>query len=152
MELRTLRLRAPLEYARKVPYDWPASSPAEGWEDLATFPNAIVDSGKDGPIVVSPLPSPSFAGIARSPGDPFPAEAGERETVPPGVYCFAQRKGVPETAEAIRALIEEFARDAWWERERCKGPVYVRRVREDGALAVQVLRELDTPDGDGAAS
>jgi hypothetical protein len=46
----------------------------------------------------------------------------------------------PRDLEELRAGLEWFARESWWENAGARGPYLVRRVAEDGKLATQVIR------------
>lgn len=141
--LRILRLHAPLLYAparaggdgeRPFPR---RESPAEGDEEIALYgPDSLVrfDPG-DGPRILPSLPRPDASGSGPS-GTGGP----EQITLAPGAYGFLQGRASTE-AEWL-ALVEDFARQVWWERIECAGPVILRRVREDGAWAAQVWRRL----------
>lgn len=144
-ELKILRLHTPLRYAplragggRPFP---PGEAPAEGTEELALYnPGSVVRfDSRDGPRALSALPEPETAG--RAPSGSAPDTAGRVAlSLEPGAYGFLQ--GTASSEGDWLGLIEDFARQAWWERTECEGPYFLRRVREDGRWAAQVWRRL----------
>lgn len=152
-ELKILRLHAPLRYApagagggRPFP---PREAPPEGAEDLALYePGSVVRfDSLDGPRALPALPEPAASGRGPAPSGPEPSPGPSLE---PGAYGFLQ--GTASTEGDWLRLLEDFARQAWWERAECEGPYILRRVREDGRWAAQVWRKLAVGEsGSGSA-
>ena len=91
----------------------------------------------EGPRLRRPLPRPRYYGRRPAQG------SAETETVlAMGSYAFLQWR--PGDDEELADGLEWFARESWWERIGAKGPYILRRVREDGKLATQALRRLNT--------
>jgi hypothetical protein len=65
--------------------------------------------------------------------------AGPERLLPAGRYLFMQWR--PRDAAELAEGIEWFARECWWEGNRGRGPYFVRRIKEDGKLATQILRK-----------
>ena len=110
----------------------------EGEEELFLFDEEelIAFDPDEGPRLCRPLPRPSFYGRLSS-SDPPEAE-GTARALPAGTYVFSQWR--PRDKKELLDGIEWFAREAWWERAATKGPYILRRLREDGRLATQILR------------
>lgn len=143
MELYTLRLNRPLEYRALAP-----SSAAEILGRTAAAPDgdefvmaweavSPVNDGPDGPRVASPLPAPAACGALAAAAERESAGAGEGPKLEMGAYLFCQ--GRAEDEGGLAELLEWFARESWWTKERYRAPLYLRLVREDGKLAAQVL-------------
>ena len=148
LELRRLRLFAPLRYRRIRPSDaggFPFPSrlePRAGDEELALYApeSVILPTAEDGPHAASALPAPEV--LASSlPADCGPSGVKPEVELSPGVYGFLQ--GSASNEDELRALLDGFARQAWWERFEGQGPLIVRRVFEDGRWAVQVWRRAE---------
>jgi len=114
----------------------------EGEEELFLFDEAelVRFDPDDGPHLAAELPRPGFYGRSARPGTPACGTGTERRELPRGKYAFMQWRAADE-AELERGL-EWFARETWWERSETEGPYILRRIREDGKLATQVLRRL----------
>ncbi len=114
----------------------------EGEEELFLFDEAglVRFDPDDGPHLAAELPSPGFYGRCAPSGGPAGGAGPERRELPRGKYAFMQWRPA-ELAELERGL-EWFAREIWWERSETEGPYILRRIREDGKLATQVLRRL----------
>lgn len=143
MELYTLRLNRPLAYralgARSAAeLLLQAASASEGDEFIALWDGAaLISDGPDGPRVALPLPAPAACGaVATSAFGDIP-EAGEGQRLETDVYLFCQGRADGEAA--VAELLEWFARECWWRKERYESPIYLRLVREDGKTAAQVL-------------
>lgn len=148
LELRRLRLFAPLRYQSIRPSDaggFPFPSrpePRAGDEELALYEpeSVILPTTEDGPHAAPALPMPKV--LASN----LHADGGASDSKPdvelsPGVYGFLQ--GSASDEDELRALLDGFARQAWWERFEGQGPLIVRRVFEDGRWAVQVWRRAE---------
>lgn len=145
LNLLTLRLHAPLPFLglENPPIGAsallaPPEDLVEGMEELFVFAEEglVHFDPDDGPRLILPLALPRFHGhggrAMKSQGSPW--------AIPPGSYLFMQFRPRDE-AEFLEGL-EWFAREAWWGGERMQGPWLIRRLREDGGLATQVLRSL----------
>ena len=115
------------------------SDMAEGEEELFLFDeeDLIAFDPDDGPLLCRPLPRPSFYGRRASDGK----TAEQAASLGVGCYLFLQWR--PSDEDELLAGLEWFAKEAWWQRVATKGPYILRRLREDGALATQVLRRID---------
>jgi hypothetical protein len=137
---------------------------AEGEEELFVFDETqlVLFDLDEGPRVPRPLPLPGFYGRGGKgrasgflehgagrevaapsnagiiPGDPAPRPA--EYMIPPGRYLFLQFR--PADEEELAEGLEYFAREAWWTGAACVGPWMLRRLREDGRMASQILRRL----------
>jgi hypothetical protein len=113
------------------------SSLAEGEEELFLFDaeELVAFDPDEGPSLRRPLPRPAFYG--RRPRQPSPAEMLLKQ----GGYAFLQWR--PRDEAELEEGIEWFIREAWWQRVDASGPYILRRVREDGGLATQVLRRAE---------
>jgi hypothetical protein len=141
-ELRLLDLRSPLVYRELAPAPvFPCPGFADGEEELLAFDGALLvrEDPDDGPRVPALPPAAFRSG---------PGGAGAERGLPAGIYAFMQIKAESE-AELICGL-EAFARDAWWEALSLEGPYFVRRLGEDGKIAVQLLRRQLPPTGSKA--
>ncbi len=146
--LKVLRLAASLRYRELplpaspgFPFD-PSPRAADGEEELALFgfDSVVRRDPDDGPRAVETLPVPLALARGVSGGEsPSPAE--KELELGRGAYAFLQ--GRASTEEELVRLLEDFARQAWWERMDCRGPCVVRRVFEDGRWATQVWRRLE---------
>lgn len=145
LKLLNLRLHAPLPFmglenpplGAGALFALPADL-AEGAEELFVFPQEglISFDPDDGPRAAKTLPLPAFHGR----GGRGAAALGSPWSIPAGSYLFMQFRP-QEEAEFLEGL-EWFAREAWWEGQKSQGPWLVRRLREDGGLATQILRSL----------
>ena len=139
-ELLTLDLRAPLAFRgfEDPPFTGvPLEGPAEGGEELFLFDeDELVGFDPDaGPRLRLPLPRARYYGSR-------PAPDGAALDFRLGVATYAFLQWRPRDEEELEAGLEWFAREAWWGRYPARGPYILRRVREDGGLAVQALRRL----------
>jgi hypothetical protein len=159
-ELLTLDLRSPLAYSglENPPI---VGAPLSGTVLLPSAPGSLLELGlgadmgegdeelflfdeeelvgfdpDEGPSLRRPLPRPRFYGRR-----PAPAGAAPGAELAAGGYAFLQWR--PRDEEELLIGLEWFARQAWWERTAARGPYILRRVREDGRLATQVLRRLE---------
>lgn len=158
-ELLLLDLRAPLHYrgmenpplrglpsleeAKALLAGFPGldSAPGtEGEEELLVFEaEDLLDFDPDeGPRARSPLPALRFYGRNQR---LHPSESAENLSLESGRYLFLQVR-VEAEAELLET-IEWFAREAWWEGKKAQGPYFIRRLREDGATATQILRRAE---------
>lgn len=114
----------------------------EGEEELFLFDeDALIRfDPDDGPRLAAELPSPGFYGRSARQGGPSGRAAPERRELPRGKYAFMQWR--PARAAELSLGLEWFARETWWERSEAEGPYILRRIREDGKLATQVLRRI----------
>jgi hypothetical protein len=108
---------------------------AEGGEELFLFDEEelVAFDPDEGPTIRRPLPRPRFYGQRGAVG-------GMLGVLVAGAYAFAQWR--PRDEEELIEGLEWFARESWWERTAARGPYMLRRVREDGKLATQVLRRI----------
>jgi len=139
MTLLTLDLRSEIFY---LGLDHPPPAKlgediAEGEEELFLFDEAelIAFDPDDGPTLRRPLPKPRFYGRRRSASVERPGRS-----LAAGTYAFLQWR--PSGEEGLLEGLEWFARESWWESRDLSGPYILRRVREDGRLATQVLRKM----------
>jgi hypothetical protein len=164
-ELLTLDLRSPLEYRglENPPlsgaplsgsFPMPVAEDAllelrlgcdmtEGEEEVFLFDEEdLVDFDPDeGPKLRRPLPGPRFYGRRPAPGkDLVGGAALPAAKLEGGNYSFLQWR--PRDESELAEGLEWFARESWWERSGARGPYILRRVREDGKLATQVLRRI----------
>lgn len=143
MELYTLRLNRPLTYRALGPRSASellslAAAAADGDEFIALWDGAaLITDGPDGPRVALPFPDPSASGAAATAALGDMPEAGDGPRLKADAYLFCQGRAGDEAA--VAALLEWFARESWWAKERYEGPIYLRLVREDGKTAAQVL-------------
>lgn len=143
MELYTLRLNRPLAYralgARSATELLSqAASASEGDEFIALWDGAtLISDGPDGPRVALPLPAPAACGTVATTALGEIPEANEGPRLETDAYLFCQGRADGEAA--VAELLEWFARESWWAKERYEGPIYLRLVLEDGKTAVQVL-------------
>lgn len=150
-ELKRLSLRAPLFYRgiENPPFaglnPLALLAPEEGpeGEELFLFEaeELIAFDPEEGPRLRAPsLPAPSFYGRLAGAGA---GGAGEKTpySLAPGSYLFMQWR--PSGEAELREGIEYFAREAWWEQERARGPYLLRRLGEDGKVATQLWRSLE---------
>lgn len=111
----------------------------EDEEELFLFDEAelIRFDPDDGPRLATDFPRPGFYGR----NAPRHGQAGaEGRELARGTYAFMQWR--PADAAELLGGLEWFARETWWERSRTEGPYILRRLREDGKLATQILRRL----------
>ena len=154
LDLLTLDLRAAIAYRDDGAPPGRSAPLAEGDEELLVFEEAelLRFDPDEGPRARRPLPSPSFRGLARPEALPRARSASPREgavfTLERGRYLFAQFR--PANAEELLEGVEWFAREAWWEGCAAAGPYILRRLREDGRDAVQILRR-EALSGEGPA-
>lgn len=144
-ELKTLILHTPIRYRRRTTSavsGFPFAEndkPADGEERLAVYSeDSIVRMDPaEGPRVSDRLPPPEVLaeGVRGGETPPPPETVLSLER---GVHGFLQ--GRASTEKELLSLLEEFARQAWWEGMDCRGPFIVRRVFEDGRWATQVWR------------
>jgi hypothetical protein len=168
-ELLHLDLRSPLSYlvpagekTRDLQQCWPLHPLAEGDEELYAFDadRAIVDDTENGPAIARPLPNSHFAAGGRGKADRAADEAAagaieggyavrpiahadrspgmETFHLPAGGYAFAQFQA--DDMQALVAAMDDFVKECWWQRVLVSGPLYLRRVGEDGAAKLQLLR------------
>lgn len=146
LQLLTLRLHAPLPFSGlENPPIGPAalfappSELPEGAEELFVFPQdgLVVYDPEDGPKAARELPLPGFHGL----GGRGAAAKGSSWAIQPGTYLFMQYRPTGE-ADFLEG-VEWFAREAWWEGEKARGPWLIRRLREDGKIATQILRSVE---------
>jgi hypothetical protein len=145
---RRLELLAPLFYTPAADLDpfprgtgpWGA---AEGREFLFCF-DIDGPQGRsiepEPPALLGPLRAAGFAEIADSPGRP---EGGLE--LPRGRYLFAQERTLLDREAVIRAAVE-MQKDGLWERLCLENRLYLRYLREDGAVVTQLFRPYKTPD------
>jgi len=128
----------------------------EGAEELFLFDEAelVRFDPDEGPRIAAALPRPGFYGrglgrgapareCSTGSGDADPADAAGgavRRELPRGKYAFMQWR--PADEADLRQGLEWFARETWWEGTATEGPYILRRLREDGKLATQVLRRV----------
>jgi len=157
MNLYTLRLAAPLSWtpvatapanadpgiANIVPdtitagFVVPAQT-QEGAEVVFIWPrDQLVADSDDGPRLCLPLPPPLQTGSSEGSSDA--SLSSSRIELPAGSYLFCQSR--LNDLASIEQTLEWFFREAWWTRAECRGPVYLRLIREDGKTAVQVIME-----------
>jgi hypothetical protein len=164
-ELRILDLRAPLPYTGIENPSFAGGHPggsvlvpipegrlleiptgpglSEGDEEIFLFDEeSLIEFDADnGPKIVPRLPTPGFYGRRNSTGGAvFGGAALERRELPRGRYAFMQWRA--DTDEELLLGMEWFARETWWEQLRGEGPCILRRLREEGKLASQMLRRL----------
>ena len=144
MSFRFLRLslNRPIRY-RSIPADGSETAGIDGTiEDRADFyelEDLRIDGGMNGPDIRWPAAEgPRFRGAG--PAAEGTAEIGQRE-IPPGEYALTQADGAADAG----ALAREFLREAWWRGVALRGPLVVRRVREDGKEALQILCPASFP-------
>jgi hypothetical protein len=169
MRLLKLNLLKPLEWSRTdaeeagihgVPELAAAIANApEGAEGAITWDwhSLMYEQGDDGPRSRRPLPAPDSAATSglRFRTDSIQdiaidGNAGNPEAMrmEAGRYLFVQTRApvMPEGTQTLEEWLadsmEWFAREAWWTKSACAGPLLVRFVREDGNTAVQILRRL----------
>jgi hypothetical protein len=147
--LLSLRLAAPLPYRACEPSSQPGRSKlpaeseartdlAEGAESLEIHePSTLIIESADGPRLPALLPPPDWRGVALE-GRSIASTGSDVRELAAGTYLFTQWR--PADEEELRAGLEWFLREAWWEGTPGTGPVYLRRVFEDGRLATQALR------------
>jgi hypothetical protein len=111
----------------------------------------LVLESEDGPQIIRPLPLPLQAGTSEDSSDATPETAAgasaepatetvpesSRILLPAGSYLFCQ--GRLGDITSIEQTLEWFFREVWWTRATCRGPVYLRFIREDGKTAIQVI-------------
>ncbi len=114
----------------------------EGEEELFLFDEAelVRFDPDEGPRVALELPRPGFYGHSVPRGGREAGTGPSRRELPRGAYAFMQWR--PADAGGLARGLEWFAREAWWEGMAMEGPYMLRRLREDGKLATQVLRRL----------
>lgn len=95
--------------------------------------DAIIQNGDDGPRIREDIPA------ARA----FEKAGQERQdaSLKSGLWLFCQ--GRAENLKEMMEIVEWFAREAWWVQASIFGPLYVRMVKEDKKLAVQVLMQQE---------
>jgi hypothetical protein len=142
----------------------------EGDEELFLFDSDELVSfdPDDGPRLAAAIPPARFYGrAARGPacagcsapcapaaqtasGDIDGAReiAGPEWRLPAGRYLFMQWR--PANEAELADGIEWFARESWWEGRSGLGPYIVRRLKEDGKLATQILRATDEGGAEGS--
>ena len=133
--IRILELRAPLAPTLIQGPPWVEGEALlgalpEGDEELFLFDESglLRQDSSEGPRLAGPLPK----------AQRVPGPAGS--DLPAGNYAFVQfRAG---SMEELGEALEDFARDCWWESLPASGPFYLRRIGEDGATALQLLRRL----------
>jgi hypothetical protein len=136
---------------------------SEGEEELFALEaeELVAFDPDEGPRLADPLPAlrfygrsaggsacggcsacgPAALGGDRGDSQPAPVQppCGDAErSLPAGRYLFLQFR--PADRAELASGLEWFAREAWWQGKRCSGPYFVRRVKEDGKLATQILR------------
>jgi hypothetical protein len=99
--------------------------------------NQLVVDSDDGPRLNRPLPPPLQSGSSEASSDIFLPSS--RIELAAGTYLFCQ--GRLEDLSSVEQTLEWFFRETWWTRAECRGPVYLRLIREDGKTAVQVIME-----------
>jgi hypothetical protein len=166
-ELLTLDLRSPLEYGglenpplSGAPLSGRVLMPgasgilvelglgadmAEGEEELFLFDEeSLVEFDPDeGPMLRRPMPGPRYYGRRPGPGkEPTGGATFPSARLDAGSYSFLQWR--PRDEAELTEGLEWFARECWWERSGARGPYFLRRVREDGKLATQALRRVQS--------
>jgi len=107
----------------------------------------IEDASSEGPKARAPIAAPSLIAAANLllPSAAPTADQSTGMELVAGRYLFVQTRpsGAPETAAAeLPGLLEWFAREAWWSRSACDGPLVLRLVHEDKDTALQLIRHL----------
>ncbi len=158
VDLKILHLHRALWY---IPIERPAGTDATTLEGLASqFGECLLVFAEggfstmtdDGPKLFGAPPIES-AYRAAAHGEPYDEEAGAF-SLAPGDYVFFQwrahgaykgpaRSPSTDNGAEFTIVLEEVAREAWWQRLECAGPWYVRLVAEDGSTAMQALRRLN---------
>lgn len=171
--LLRLDLRSPLRFslhdeASPLPLDrwWPFPSLGEGEEELYIFDESgtIDEETGNGPAIASAAPKARLAAALR-PASAAPggathaaaapggathacsapggggAAAARSLVLPAGAYAFAQFAA--EDLGALVAAMDDFVKECWWQRVPVSGPLYLRRVGEDGAAKLQLLRRSE---------
>ncbi|MDA8425981.1 MAG: hypothetical protein M0Z80_07560 [Treponema sp.] len=158
-ELLRLELRSPLGYVRppgaaKLNLDesWPLPPLAQGDDELYLFETdeIIRDDAENGPALVVPLPyALHVSAIPASDGSPveyretgasIPRDPGYF-ALPAGSYAFMQF--LARDIEGLHEAMDDFVKECWWQRVPVSGPLYLRRVDEDGAAKLQLLRRSE---------
>lgn len=134
---------------------WPLPPLEEGAEELFAFDagEAVVDHGDEGPTILRPLPAARFHGrgvraSAVGVGEGGDAAAGAPHRLDAGEYAFVQFQAAGQ--EELLEAMNDFVRDCWWEGLRVEGPLYLRRIGEDGSTALQLLRKAEGVPGRAA--
>jgi len=152
IDLKVLHLQRPLRYA---PMERPASVDETALSELAARcrecllafdANSLSTLTDDGPALTGTLvPSAAYAIAA--------ADGQERFELAPGDYLFFQWRAKNASGRAanghasgppLSQIFEEIVREAWWQRLECSGPWFLRLVPEDGRLALQILRRVES--------
>lgn len=128
ISLRILHLAQPLAYSKSETDDPSA-------ETLLVFEKEelIEETRASEPNIRDPLPPPKFRGVRSMQAD----EKASGFLIQSGDYLFAQWRleDYPDLSEALNDL----ARQLWWERHRTQGYWMVRKLTEDGRIALQGL-------------
>ncbi|HUW40132.1 MAG TPA: hypothetical protein VMV90_03925 [Rectinemataceae bacterium] len=161
--LLRLDLRSPLRFslhdeASPLPLDrwWPFPSLGEGEEELYIFDESgtIDEETGNGPAIASAAPKARLAAALR-PASAAPGGATHAAAAPggggaaaarslvlsAGAYAFAQFAA--GDLGALVAAMDDFVKECWWQRVPVSGPLYLRRVGEDGAAKLQLLRRSE---------
>ncbi|MGD9941204.1 MAG: hypothetical protein AB7T74_15530 [Clostridia bacterium] len=138
MELYTLRLGAPLSWAQVTTAFSLPHLTREGSEAVFIWTrDQLVTDSDEGPQLRRPVPQPLQSGTTREPAEA--AADSSQIVLPAGSYLFCQ--GWLKDITSMEQTLEWFFREVWWTRAECRGPVYLRLIREDGKTAVQVMME-----------
>jgi hypothetical protein len=151
--LLKLTLTRPIRYRDIPPASIPGEAADEEIQDQADFYelDAIrIEDGLNGPSAAwPPARGPAHRCVAPEPATGGEDKIGQRDILPgeyalaPGEYALAQAPGDADPG----ALSREFFREAWWRGVALESPFIVRRVREDGKAALQLLCPARFPAG-----
>lgn len=106
----------------------------------------IISMGPDGPSIDWEKRGPAlFDGYAAGPLAPIAPKTQGKGARPgyflgPGDFAFRQLHDAKD--EELGQEIECFLRDAWWEGRRLCGELILRRVPEDGKIALQIIQGI----------
>lgn len=148
VHLKILRLQQSLKYAAAtLPLRFGDAALEEytrrGGESLLEFDDGtLISTAEDGPHIQG-IPQADVAYCATTQagrGNGFELEA--------GAYLFFQWRAQGAAAQGCEArplwtnMLEEVAREIWWQGIVVEGPWFLRLIPEDNRIAFQILRRI----------
>ncbi len=116
---------------------------AEEWIEFHSFEGLFSLGGANGPTAGLPGPqSLIFRGLRAQEEAGLKAESLGDTVLNSGTYLF--RQATEDADFDLGRFLNDYLRDAWWEGRKISPPLAIRRVREDGKIALQLICPLQT--------